>query len=793
MEDGRPPPYGVRGSVADHRQVIIDLDSIGTRPQQRPAEAAAQKPTQQQQATRQQAAEEEAPVVTPRYMRSAPIKLLTHPVDRNLTWYFVASVAFVSVCAIIGLPLVLLLLSLLPVAVVLRHAGTSCASAREGVLCEDDKRFVSAMDTYWLHDTEFNFHVAYSVLFLEPGLTAPLLGQLIVERILDKTNDEGKRIFRRFTRKVIPVVGGFTWVEDDTFRIDNHVVEDNRAVKDSAQLRHYLMALMSRGMNVNRPLWDVHVLPNYDRGRETVLIARVHQVISDGVSLMMLFCNHLCDPGPILKLKPRFGGSSFPLNVCRALVVGPLTFLLSWLLLTKRDFNYLKRGSKPPGRQRVIAWTAGSIRISQVYRIKQITRSTFNDVLMTAMSGSLRSFFKKHGVLNPPDIKVCLAVDLRYEPATGEPVPELGTQLSSAIVRLPTNTEGAIPRLWEVRQAMDELKNSPDPVILYGAAHILFTLLPCRLAHWFMGMWHRKPSAVLCNVPGPEEPVVLGLSRVKHAVAWAGWTPEVPLAVTITSYAGAFNVAVSSQMDIVPDPDEILREFANQLDHLSDLLSRRRIPGEHRRRSSYTAERRNQEIARPPLHELQEKLQCVQEELHQVRQALDALRSRHLAATPTSDGGVAADESLRLTPTPEPRERPEGRGEGLRSPSTPAMATTPDEEERDRLEARLGELQEEFSELLMGLRRRKSLAAAADNVLLDVEVDLNDEDDLDGGLRRPTRRRALSATVRRASLQAVVSTTRPLTTGSSPVFRSADPSPGTPEAKSFLGVTIRDD
>lgn len=784
MEDGRPPPYASRGSVVDRRQVIIDLDqtSIG-------GSGTGTRPSQQQQ--QQSSQQPEPPVVTPRYMRSAPIKLLTHPVDRNLTWYFVASVAFVSVCAIIGLPLVLLLLSLLPVAVVLRHAGTSCASAREGVLCEDDKRFVSPMDTYWLHDTEFNFHVAHCVLFLEPGLTASLLGQLIVERILEKTNDEGKRIFRRFTRKVIPVVGGFTWVEDDSFRIDNHVLEDNRVVKDSAQLRHYLMALMSRGMNVNRPLWDVHVLPNYDRGRETVLIARVHQVISDGVSLMMLFCNHLCDPGPSLKLKPRFGGSSFPLNVCRALVVGPLTFLISWLLLTKRDFNYLKRGSKPPGRQRVIAWTAGSIRLSQVYRIKQITRSTFNDVLMTAMSGSLRSFFKRRGVVNPPDIKVCLAVDLRYEPATGEPVPELGTQLSSALVRLPTNTEGAIPRLWEVRQAMDELKNSPDPVVLYGAANILFTLLPCRLAHWFMGMWHRKPSAVFCNLPGPEEPVVLGLSRVKTAVAWAGWTPEVPLAVTITSYAGAFNVAVSSQMDIVPDPDEILREFANQLDHLSDLLSKRRIPGEHRRRSSYTAERRNQEIARPPLHELQQKLQSVQDELHRVRHALDELRLRQLATPTDGDGDLLAAGApfSELTDSPEPE--PEADllvGQQQRSQSHSPVTATPEGDERERLETRLGELQEEFSELLIGLRRRKS---AADNVLLDADVE--EDDDLDGELRRPTRRRALSVTVRRASLQAVVSTTRPLTTGSSPVFRSPDPSPSTPETRSFLGVTIRDD
>lgn len=85
-------------------------------------------------------------------------------------------------------------------------------------------------------------------------------------------------LWYRFTRKVIPVVGGFTWVEDDGFRIEHHVLEDNRSLKDNHQLRHYLMSLMSRGMNVNRPLWDVHVLPNYDKGRETVLIARVHQV-----------------------------------------------------------------------------------------------------------------------------------------------------------------------------------------------------------------------------------------------------------------------------------------------------------------------------------------------------------------------------------------------------------------------------------------------------------------------------------------------------------------------------------
>ncbi|CAN7938868.1 unnamed protein product, partial [Ixodes hexagonus] len=663
-----------------------------------------------------------SPPPTPKHMRSAPIKILTHPVDRNLTWSFLASVAFVSLAAIVGLPVVLVLLSLLPVAVVLRHAGTSCASAREGVLCEDDKRFVSAIDTVWLHDSEFNFHIAHCVFFVEPGLTASLLGQLIAERILDKTNDEGKRIFRRFTRKVVPVVGGFTWVEDDRFRIEHHVLEDTRSVKDSQQLRHYLMALMSRGMNVNRPLWDVHVLPNFDKGRETVLVARVHQastrtrVISDGVSLMMLFCNHLCDPGPGLRLKPRFGGSSFPLNVFRALVVGPLTFLVTWLMLTKRDSNYLKRSGKARARQRVIAWT-GSIRMSQVHRIKQITRSTFNDVLMTAMSGSLRNFFKKRGIVNPPDIKVCLAVDLRYEPASGEPTPELGTQLAPALVRLPTNTEGAIPRLWEVRQSITHSTREAEHVI----GHALFELLRrtfITFSSKFLEVWQRKPSAVLCNVPGPENHVVLGLSRVRSVVAWAGWSPDVPVAVTVTSYAGAFNVAVSSQVDVVPDPDEIVRDFATQLNHLSDLLSKRRIPGEHRRRSSYTAERRNQEIIKPPLHEV---LTLFTSPLHQ-----KGSRERFQPVLPLDANVVIIPRSGPLT--------------------------------RAAIRKSIGNELEKFASLEVA----REIATHA--FLCDAHsINLYSDDDLDGELRRP-RRRALSVTVRRASLQALASTTRPLTT-----------------------------
>lgn len=115
-----------------------------------------------------------------------------------------------------------------------------------------------------------------------------------------------------------------------------------------------------------------------------------------------------------------------------------------------------------------------------------------------------------------------------------------------------------------------------------------------------------------------------------------------------------------------------------------------------------------------------------------------------------------------------------GRDTGLMPPATLGSP------EQEALKLRLRELQEQFSELLLGIRRRKS--SLVDGTLLDIE-----DDDLDGELRRP-RRRALSVSVRRSSVQSVTSTTRPLTTGSSPVFRTPEPSPVTPEPYNMLAL-----
>lgn len=115
----------------------------------------------------------------------------------------------------------------------------------------------------------------------------------------------------------------------------------------------------------------------------------------------------------------------------RALLVGP-AMLLTWLLLAGRaprrsvlatvtpTVTLPINGSLPvpspdpltpsspvgetgPGYS--VAWSA-AIALHKVARIKHVTRSTVNEVLLAALAGAVRSLLQNCGVRHPPDLKV---------------------------------------------------------------------------------------------------------------------------------------------------------------------------------------------------------------------------------------------------------------------------------------------------------------------------------------------------------------------------------------------------
>ncbi|KFM74669.1 putative diacylglycerol O-acyltransferase Rv2484c/MT2557, partial [Stegodyphus mimosarum] len=510
-------------------------------------------------------------VKTPRYLQNASIKLLTHPVDKNIAWSFLLSVIFAAISVLTGFPTVIALMWFLGIALGLRIFFAGCCgyrrSARIGDVEEQrqnrrsswlgPENFVKPPEALWLHDSSFNLHIAHCLFFLDPGLTSSKLRDMVRMRVLNKTTEYGERAFPRFMQKVVPVCSGYCWVDDEEFSLDNHIYDEQKEILSTKDLEEHINDLMNQPLPLSRPLWEIRLIKDFGRCKDTVLIVRIHQAVSDAITLIVILGNYLSDNQQLLRLKSRFGSATFFLNLFRALFVAPLTFL-GWLMFKPRDYNFFNRRHKP--QNRVVAWSQ-NIRFSKVLRIKQVMRCSFNDVFVSAVSGAVRAYFNKSGVRNPPNVTLSIPVDLRHETSNATAIPTMGCRFSQVHVRLPSNTEGAIPRLWDVRRRMEELKTSPDTVVMYGAIYCLLPILPEVIAQWIIKTVLRKATVVLANVPGPEEILTLGSKRLRKITFWMSPTPEIPVVFSVISYAGTIQLSVSADKMVVAQPQLLVNEF----------------------------------------------------------------------------------------------------------------------------------------------------------------------------------------------------------------------------------------
>ncbi|XP_055938698.1 uncharacterized protein LOC129968629 isoform X1 [Argiope bruennichi] len=664
----------------------------------------------------------ETPVIVPQYMKNVPVKKIRHPTERSIVPTVILSTAFVVGGLAFGLPVVATLTVAVVFVGMVRIAVAFCCASRMGYGFAGCTGLLSATDAFWLHDSHFNCYVAHCLFFVERGLDVRTTREILQSRVIDKTTENGERAFARFTQKVVSASAGYCWVDDSEFDIEKHVFEEARKVRTRHQLRDLISSLMSHPLAPNKPLWEVRMIKNYGYARDTILIVRVHHALGDGITFVKILSNFLADHPQMLRLKPRIGGTTFPLNVFRAAVVAPLT-LLTWLC-ARRDYNPISH-RQPLSGKRSVGWSSG-IRFAAVDRIRQVTHCSVNDILMAAARGAIRDYFRQHcGVHSPPDVTVNIPLDLRYEPTSMETFPELGTGFTVVNARLPTRTEGAIPGLWAVHQCMEELKSSCDPVVMYSAIHYLMTLLPACLCQWLVRTVLRTASLSFCSLPGPERPIMLASCRLKSVTFWMNSHPDVPVAFCVFSYAGNFYVAVSADSGTIASPKILVKGFTTHLDRMYSIVAKRKIPGQERRRSSFTAERRREEIYKPSVKEINAKLHAVQDELHEITRKLEVM---------SLPGYV---HPVEYAPAPVYQKA---------------------------LNHRMEELKEEFVELITELRKRKTVAGG---IIVDVE-DVHYDHDLDGELRRPRR---ISNQGRRPSFTALttlLSTSRPLLTQYAP-------------------------
>jgi len=449
---------------------------------------------------------------------------------------------------------------------------------------------LSGVDAAWLRmDEPTNLMTITAVLVLEDPMDLATLKELLRERFLG---------FTRFRQRVRNPDGAPVWELDPHFDLDRHVRRSGLpAPADQDALKERVSELMSDPLDRSKPLWEMQLIEDYAGG--SAVIVRLHHCIGDGMALLQVLLSltdeyfnpsrfpsteerpHLLPGvvrGAIKTVQGTVATGRRLLTESAKSILSPshalqrvkqgLSFgaALSKFLSLPRDSDTLLKGDL--GVAQRATWSA-PLDLARIKRIGRVIDAKVNDVLLGAVAGALRYYFEDRDALAGDEtVRALIPVNLRPP----EQAFRLGNRFGLVFLDLPVGRGDRLERVLTVKQEMDEIKGSAEAIaalsILEGLGYVPLSVEERAVRHF-----SSKASAVMTNVPGPQETLHMKGRRVQHIMPWVPRAGHVGLGVSIFSYDGEVRLGIACDAGLIPDPDTILDGFQHEFDRLAaDLL-----------------------------------------------------------------------------------------------------------------------------------------------------------------------------------------------------------------------------
>jgi WS/DGAT/MGAT family acyltransferase len=391
--------------------------------------------------------------------------------------------------------------------------------------------------------------------------------------------------FDRFRQRLVQRGARYTWVEDTTFDFNNHLAWRRLPETDGTRALEALVGeLASQPLDFKRPLWRCVAVANAGAGGAVVF--RVHHCIADGIALLRVFLT-LADRSPHREMETAAQASSLEEQRMQARLAAKTAKTphptLGWRERWRWSMAFLATVLRQPllppdtrtvlrGRlngQKRMAWSA-PIPLSTITRIRQQGGGRVNDVMLTATVGALGRYLRARGEMLRPGLKIRLVVPFNLRPYQEEI--RLGNEFAVIFLNLPLDIPDPVARLKAVRARMERVKASPEAV----ANRWLIKLVgrfPRWLEYGIMQLYGTKATAVLTNVPGPEEKLYLAGSLIEQGLGWVPQVTGIGIGFCVLSYAGSITVGVTTDSGVVDEPAELVAGFEAELAILAGTLN----------------------------------------------------------------------------------------------------------------------------------------------------------------------------------------------------------------------------
>lgn len=409
---------------------------------------------------------------------------------------------------------------------------------------------MSPVDGAWLRmDSPTNPMVINVVLRLDGAVAHSEVEALLRERLVSVA-----RFRRRVVPSPAPLVPG-RWEEDPAFDLGRHLRRASLPARsEDSALQELVSELVSEPLDRGRPLWQVHHVEGLQAG--SVLVARVHHAVGDGVALVKLLLR-LTD-GEAAPAPPKVGVSAprAQTAVGVAKLAAAKVVSLGRMLLLPSDPTGPLKGAL--GARKKVAWSR-AFDVAELKKTAHARSAKLNDVVVASVSGALRAYLASRGA-SQDSVRALVPVYVRGH----ESGSDLGNHFGLVYLPLPVHAGGIEERIAEAKRAMDDLKRAPDALAAIAVLAAM-GMASSGLQRIGIDLFTRKASLLLSNVPGPTEPLRLLGKRLSSVLVWAPVSGEVAVAVTLLSYAGEMRMGVSTDARVVPDPQAIVAAFEREM------------------------------------------------------------------------------------------------------------------------------------------------------------------------------------------------------------------------------------
>ena len=151
---------------------------------------------------------------------------------------------------------------------------------------------------------------------------------------------------------------------------------------------------------------------------------------------------------------------------------------------------------------------------------------------------------------------------------------KLGNRFGLVFLDLPLGIENPVERLYAVRANMQKLKGSYQPLLALGILAAMGAG-PKLLQDQLLAALARNATAVMTNVPGPQQPLYLGGAKIDSLMFWVPQSGDIGMGVSILSYDNQVQFGLVTDRKLCSDPDHIIERFAPEFEKLvlATLLS----------------------------------------------------------------------------------------------------------------------------------------------------------------------------------------------------------------------------